>query len=250
MDKQSLKEVQDFFSKPLYEYNLTEEFTQDEIDQLAADAIEGADKEDIEKLRKGELQEALATATIIALPALIKLAGKIINGVYRKLSLSKSESEEFKALKQKIKDIKKKKAKGSIKAIQKEIDKKFGSNFGNLLKSSGKKLHNLYTTPIRGFLYVLSLATKKGSKLKDKAFREKVANIAYAAIMVFVAGKGIYSTLTHLSGVTDIATVAVEGIEEQASVAEIMAEFFESAGVADELGGIDAAQDVVDDLAK
>ena len=176
MDKQLLNEVEEFYSKPLYEYNLSEEFSQDEIDQLAADAIEGADKEDIEKLRKGELKESLVYATIIAMPALLKLAGKITNGIYRKVGLSKSESEEYKALNQKIKDLKKEKPdnyKGKIKGINNLIDKKFGSKIGDTLKKGGKSLHKFYTSPIRGLLYVLSLAANKGSKLKDEKFKMK-----------------------------------------------------------------------------
>jgi hypothetical protein len=249
MDKQLLNEVEEFYSKPLYEYNLSEEFSQDEIDQLAADAIEGADKEDIEKLRKGELKESLVTATIIAMPALLKLAGKITNGLYRKFGLSKSESEEYKTLNQKIKDLNKEKPdnyKEKIKGINNQIEKKFGSKIGDSLVKGGKSLHKLYTAPIRGLLYVLSLAANKGSKLKDKKFREKVANIIYAGAMIYVAGTGIYDTLSHLHGVSDVATIAVEGIEEQASIAEIIAELFESAGVTGELEGTAAASDIAD----
>ena len=81
----------------------------------------------------------------------------------------------------------------------------------------------------------MSLFAGKGSKLKDKNFRKKVANIVYAGIMTFVAGKGIVDSLSNLSGIADIATAAIEGVEENASLAEIVNAYLESAGVMGEL---------------
>ncbi len=104
----------------------------------------------------------------------------------------------------------------------------------------------MYTSPIKGLLYVLSLAAKKGSKLKDKKFREKVANLVYAGIMIFVAGSGIYHSMSHLHGLSDITTGVVESIEGEASIAEIISTLFDSANVSAELGETAAAADVVD----
>ena len=88
MDKQSLKEVQDFFSQPLHEDLLESSgFSQSDIDDLVAQSVKidgkEIDADDVEDARKGEkdINEALGMATIIATPVLLKLAGKIADKI-------------------------------------------------------------------------------------------------------------------------------------------------------------------------
>ena len=141
--------------------------------------------------------------------------------------------------------------------INKEIDSKFGAfktkglkvgfrgkelviiRPGNAITKFGKMLHNIYASPLTAVVYGMSLAAPKGSKLKDKKFREKVVNIVYAAAMTYVAGKGIIEALSHLSGVQDIAAAAIESLEENASIAEITNSYLESSGVQAELNKLD-----------
>ena len=302
MDKQSLKEVQDFFSQPLHEDLLESSgFSQSDIDDLVAQSVKidgkEIDADDVEDARKGEkdINEALGMATIIATPVLLKLAGKIADKI-KQANLKGADKSKFKELLQKSlvakKEMKalKKRAnsfdklpkqkpgpntnpkyveaynrwievakdfnikKREYEALNKEIDSKFGAfkqkglkvqltkdkelvilRPGNFLTKLGKMVHNIYASPITGTLYGMSLFAKKGSKLKDKKFREKVANIVYAGAMTFIAGKGIIDSLSHLSGVQDIAAAAIESIEEEASVGEIVNAYLESAGVAGDL---------------
>ena len=302
MDKQSLKEVQDFFSQPLHEELLEAAgISQDEIDDLVAQSVKidgkEIDADDVEDARTGEkdVNEALGTATIIALPVLLKLAGKAANKI-KQNNLKGADKTEFKKLLKQALDAKNemKVLKKSLQSFDKlsrskpgpttspeqvkkyerfkeiakdfnvkkreyedtnkEIDSKFSAfkskgfkvgygkdkeltiiQPGNALVKLGKLVHNVYAAPITAVLYGMSLFAGKGSKLKDKNFRKKVANIVYAGIMTFVAGKGIVDSLSNLSGIADIATAAIEGVEENASLAEIVNAYLESAGVMGEL---------------
>lgn len=218
-----------------------ETVNKNEIEKLIAKAVgKSEDEVDIDKLKQEkEIKEDLATAVVIALPILIDLMGKGVNKIYRKIGMDDTKVKEYKALKTEISDLKKKhdigklvdnplndtpeqkKAKKDIKEIKKEIDEKFSTILGDGLKDMSKALHTLYVSPILLFLWGISKFTPKGNKLRDEHFRHTIANVLYAVVMVFVAGKGIWDTIKHLSGIAEVATIIVELVEEGASITEV-----------------------------
>ena len=100
-------------------------------------------------------------------------------------------------------------------------DKLFGSNFAKWMKEKGHDLHHAYTSPIRLVLRGIAKVSKKDSKLRDEAVREKVANIIYAITMVGLAGYGIMSTLSHMAGVGEVAQLVLKGTEAGLNTSEI-----------------------------
>lgn len=108
-----------------------------------------------------------------------------------------------------------------IQKIKNKRDELFGSDFGNWMKEKAHKLHNLYTTPIRLALYGLSRVSKSSSKLRDEEFRTKIANIIYAITMVSLAGFGIWGSISHLAGVSEVAAIILKGLESGASSSEM-----------------------------
>lgn len=100
-------------------------------------------------------------------------------------------------------------------------DKLFGSNFAKWMKDTGHKIHHIYTSPIRLVLRGIAKVSKKDSKLRDEAVREKVANVIYSISMVALAGYGIMSTLSHLTGVSEVAQLILKGTEAGLNTSEI-----------------------------
>tara|TARA_R110000868_G_scaffold121741_2_gene322826 strand:- start:501 stop:1466 length:966 start_codon:yes stop_codon:yes gene_type:complete len=89
-------------------------------------------------------------------------------------------------------------------------DDEFGAKFwGKSLKEWGHKLHALYTSPIRGLLWLFG---RMGlwKKMRDKKAREKTADIIYALSLVALAGYGAWTHLSHVHGLKDLAAIAVE----------------------------------------
>jgi hypothetical protein len=89
------------------------------------------------------------------------------------------------------------------------------------MKEKGHALHHAYTSPIRLVLRGVAKLSKKDSKLRDEATREKVANVIYAITMVGLAGYGIMSTLSHMAGVGEVAQIMLKGIEGGLNTAEV-----------------------------
>jgi hypothetical protein len=95
------------------------------------------------------------------------------------------------------------------------------SNFGTKLSKAGHKIHEIYTYPLERFLAGIAFFQKKGSKLKNKEYRQKVANIIYAVIMLSIAGVGVAKHIKHLEGVAPILHVIADGVKSGVSIAEI-----------------------------
>lgn len=108
-----------------------------------------------------------------------------------------------------------------IKKIKNKRDELFGFSWANKMKEFAHKLHSMYTSPIRLALYGLSLISKRSSKLRDEAFRTKIANVIYAITMVTLAGIGIWQSLSSLAGVTEVTGVVLKGIESGVNTSEI-----------------------------
>ena len=108
-----------------------------------------------------------------------------------------------------------------IGRLKKYRDKLFGSDFGNWLKEKGHQLHSLYTSPIRAVLKGLGAVSKPSSKLRNEKFREKIANIIYAAFMIGLASWGIWSSISHLVGLSEVAQIFLKGLEQGVQMTEI-----------------------------
>jgi hypothetical protein len=111
--------------------------------------------------------------------------------------------------------------KREIEKLKAQRDKIFGTKFGAWMKEKGHALHHAYTSPIRLVLRGVAKLSKKDSKLRDEATREKVANVIYAITMVGLAGYGIMSTLSHMAGVGEVAQIMLKGIEGGLNTAEV-----------------------------
>ena len=69
-------------------------------------------------------------------------------------------------------------------------------------------------------LYLVGLTA--GGPLKDKEFREKIANIIYAAAMIGIAGAGIISHIKHLTGVGPVIETIAELVKEGLSIKDVV----------------------------
>ncbi len=193
-----------------------------------------------EKDSKEPVEEiAIGTIALIAglVPPALELVGGILNKAKQLFLLSPKEEKELETLNTDIKKVKKliktfdSRQKGSqspeeqrarklLQQYQEEKDKKFGTKLGNMAKHAGHSLHSAYTAPIRGMLYLVGLTA--GGPLKDKKYREKIANIIYAAAMIGVAGAGVISHIKHLAGVGPVITTIAELVKEGLSIKDVV----------------------------
>ncbi len=111
-----------------------------------------------------------------------------------------------------------------IVRLKKYRDELFGSDFGNWLKEKGHQLHSLYTIPIRAVLKGISLFTKPSSALRDEKVREKIANVMYAIFMIGLATIGIWNSISHLTGLSEVSKIILKGIEGGVQMSEIRKE--------------------------
>jgi hypothetical protein len=204
----------------------------DKVEDKVEDALAGKEDE------KTEVNEALALTIALALPMILEAGGSLSNLLKRNYGLDKEKAERYgewkklyKQSEERLKNFKKEKneeAATKEKKQQEELiktrDKEFGTKFGENLKKAGHGLHELYTSPVRALLWVISKFTPKDSDLRDKKIREKIANIVYAAGMVVFAGFGIFESLQNLPGISEAATAILDGAKGGKSAAEIIAD--------------------------
>lgn len=235
--KQELNEL------PLYENDEAEsssEVPSDIIQTLAKvtkasteDVKDSFDEKDDSKQPTNEIAGSTLILLASLLPVILEGIGIGANWIARNTGKNKAEIAQLKKFNAKIEEKEK-----LIKTLDKKDDKRearereilkklieerdniWGSDFGQWAKESAHKLHHAYTWPIRTFLKGWAMF-KKDSKLKDKKYREKVANIIYAIAMSLYAGHGILSHLGHLHGVASVSTAIAEGIKEGKSLVDI-----------------------------
>ena len=190
-----------------------------------------------EEVTEEELNEAVMTAvTIVGLiPTMMEAIGGLSNWITRNTGKNPQQIAKLKkinkAIEEKEEYIKKLDKKDSkkefierdrLKKLIKLRDDTWGSDFGQWMKSAGHKLHKAYVWPIKKLLQGIAFFQKKGSRLKDPKYREKVANVLYAITMAIVAGVGILSHLGHLHGVAAVSTTIADGVKEGKSIADII----------------------------
>ena len=248
--------------------------TPDEIEAALAAALKMSPDELEKKILSGKdgkekLDESLTFTLALLIPAILNLVGGISNQIKKKFGLTDVEKEEYKKLKQQIKDIKKKydlnfldttqhiasqitpklvdqlppekrQALDYIKKIQKEIDEKFGSKFGEGAKELGHKWHHAYTFPIVQFLRLLSVVPGSPKFLKDKKKRQKFADILYLILMIGLGYTHTREGLVNIfGGHTDalhVADTVANGYKTGLSFAEIAGEALTAAGMSIEAG--------------
>ena len=201
----------------LYKENLTEDISlleedvisKDELEDILASGVKGVEGDDeiIDKALSGELndiKEGLGITAILVAPILSKLAGKLLNKIQAKLGSENRSGEE--------------------------------------LIKFGKALHKLYTLPIRLVLQGIGGLAKKPNKFQDKEFRNKVANVIYAAIMIFVAGKGIVEGVRNFEGVESALSVILKSVEGGGGIGDVVSAGVEAVGAgAESLDALDGA---------
>ena len=193
-----------------------------------------------EKDSKEPVEEAaIPLAVLIAglIPPALELVGGTFNKAKQLFGLDDAEKKELETLDNEIKKAKKliktfdsrqkggqspeeQRARKLLQQYEKEKDEKFGTKIGNWTKHAGHKVHQLWTSPIRGMLYLVGLTA--GGPLKDKKYREKIANVIYATAMIGVAGAGIISHLKHLTGVGPIITTIADFVKEGLSIKDVV----------------------------
>jgi hypothetical protein len=222
----------------------------DVIEKAIAQAVRiDPTKVDLEKIENGEplteeeLNEiAVTTVVTIAglIPIALNVAGWATNRIKQKfgINLSNQQKQQLARVKQSIEKKEKEietldkannkpaedKARKELEKLIHFRDSEFGSSIANKLKSAGESLHHAYVYPIERLLAGIAYFQKKGSKLKDKHYREKVANILYAITMVTIAGAGVISHIKHLAGVGPIITTIADLVKGGKSIADIAKE--------------------------
>jgi len=236
-------------SRILEESLLFEEVSDDAIEKAAAALLgikpdQVADHEPTDQEKK-QVDEELLTLTLTAItiagliPPALQLVGNLTNKARQLVGLTPEQKKELARLneliagkKKYIKDLDKKndpkqwQEDEELQKLEKEKDEKFGTIFGNWAKHSGHSLHHAYTVPIVKLLETIAWTQakfgKKGGKLQDKGYRQRLANVIYAVIMLGVAGLGIGLHIQHLSGVGPILSTLADGVKAGKSTAEIV----------------------------
>ena len=222
-----------------------EAVSDDEIEKAAAAALNVSvddvpDQEPTEEEKAKVDESAILTAITIAglIPPALNLVGSIANKAKQMFGLSDEEQAELAKLNKHIEDMEKyienldkknspkeEEERSRLEQAKKQRDEKFGTKIGNMAKHAGHGLHELYTRPIRKMLqFVAWTAEKFGkkTKLQDEKYREKLANIIYAAAMLTVAGFGVAAHIKHLAGVGPVLTTLADGVKAGKSVVDLV----------------------------
>lgn len=198
----------------------------DYIAKLVAKVVK---KDSKEVKDKTELGESLAGTIGLLLPAILELTGTLTDSIYQKLQTDPSKVAAIKKynddqdrvakkagigtwgikwLDNPFNDSpKEKEAKAEIKRLEKEKDAKFGTQFGKYMVKAGHKLHALYTKPIKDMIAGIAFFIPEDSKLaflKDEKTQQKIANILYAAIMIFIGVGHVVHDISHFHGIKDV----------------------------------------------
>lgn len=172
--------------------------------------------------KKGEkVNEGVAITLTLLLPAILELISKLADKIKRSYSFSEEEKAEYAKNKAAFKKAKKEGNKDEMEKY-KALLEPGKSKIGKLAHDAGHKLHSFYTSPIRLLLYTFSLGANKDSKLKDKEFREKLANILYCIIMIVIGGVGIENALSKLDGVQQVISLISDGAKGGATIADLV----------------------------
>jgi hypothetical protein len=193
---------------------------------------EGAKEFQAKMAKKGEeVNESIAVTLALLTPAILELVSKLANKIKSKVSFNDEELAEYEKNKAALKKLKKEdpgpkstevdkeKWRAELKRLKKLVQI---SNVGKWLHKASHGLHKVYTSPIRLLLWTISLATKKGSRLRDDEWRTKCANVIYACLMIWLAGTGIKEALSSLEGVEQFLTLIADVAKEGVSIADIV----------------------------
>ena len=191
------------------------------------------------------LNESIGITLALALPMLLEAGGSLLDLIKRKFGLNEEQLKEYKKWSSEYNKTKEelklhKKSPGGtsspqgkqkqeelvqkLEKMKKERDEKFGTQVGEKLTEAGHKLHKIYTSPIRALLWTISRFLPSTSELRKKQIREKVSNIIYAILLIGYAGHGILHSLSHLSGVSEVASGIIEGSETGKNISTIASE--------------------------
>jgi hypothetical protein len=165
----------------------------EEIKKAVAKALKiDASKVDIEKAEKGETapeQEIKEiVGTVITILGLLPAAMELVGWVAKKIKSTYSQEP---------------------------------SKFGEYMSKKGHELHKAYTYPFERFLAGVAYFQKPGSKLKNKEYRQKIANILYAITMLSIAGVGVAKHIKDLAGVGPVLHVIADGVKGGLSIVDI-----------------------------
>jgi len=186
---------------------------------------------------KEEVNEALALTVLLALPMLLELAGAGLNKM-KALSLTGEDKKFYEEWKQRRKAAKDSKNTAQLDALKKEYQQRFASKFGEGLIGAGHALHKAYTWPIVQALRLGSLLPGKfGDWAKDPKSRQKIADIMYAAGMLFYGGihakAGIEGLLSsHGVDATNFTTSVIDTMKSGKSLKDVVAAALEIGGAA------------------
>tara|TARA_R110000868_G_scaffold378506_1_gene643955 strand:+ start:27 stop:791 length:765 start_codon:yes stop_codon:yes gene_type:complete len=236
-------------NNPLLQEGLLYEASDAELIKKAVAKILDIPVEDVPDSDPGEVEKpldeiAVSTGILIAsiAPVVLEAIAGMINATKREYGLDKNQKLELAKLDKRIAKKKKyldtldskqfgtvspkeEQERKTIEGLEKERAAKFDSSYGKLFKDIAHGLHSTYTSPIRAILVGTSWGLKllkKESKLHDKDFREKLANIIYATAMCIYAGIQSINYLTGLPGVASVATGIVDAVKSGKSAVEVI----------------------------
>ena len=206
--------------------------TPDNLEKLLAKHMK-VSPEELEKQatsEKEKIDEGLALTITLLLPAILELVGNISNKYKTTFSLKDDEKKFYEDWKVKMKEAKKSKDKAKIEALKKEYKEKFASKFGKNVIGLGHKIHKFYTIPITQLLRLASILPGKGGAwAKDPKKRQKVADLIYAAGMLFLGGIHVKHGVKHILAhhgveVASFTDTILNGVKSGLSLSEIASE--------------------------
>jgi hypothetical protein len=243
------------YKNSLDEDSLSEDVSDNEIEKAVATAlkispdqvIDHKPSEEEKKINEIGFDPVAIVAggfTILGLiPIILDLLGGVINNLHKwfdinPVGLNPEEQIELKKLNKAIEekekyikrldsknDPKKNKERKRLKDLLRIKAEKFPSKTGSELKHIAHKVHDKYIRIIMKFLQFTAWTTEKfgkKTKLSDPKYQEKVANLIYCGIMLWAAGVGIVSHISHLNGVDAVVKFVVESYKAGKSLSDII----------------------------
>lgn len=221
------------------------EISNDEIEKIAAAAlnVDPEQLEDSNEVDEAGVMAAIGLGFAVAglVPPLLNAIAGVINQAkrqYKKITNSKDLGKlkeidaEIKKTKELIVKLDKattsgrtpeeKEAREKLHHLEHERDAMLGTAE---LKDFAHNWHAVMVKPISLILDGIAaarkkLGVKKKGKIDDPDYREKLANVIYAVIMLFIAGAGVAGHIKHLAGVGTILTTTIEAFKSGVSLAD------------------------------
>jgi hypothetical protein len=184
--------------------------------EIDVDKLEKGDESGIEiKESKNRLHEDITVSLLLAAPTLLKLFGRLIEWIYRKVTLSGEEEKAWEEQKAAF-DYAKKTGKTidgkpvTDKDIHHMEEALIKTKAGKFMISLSHKFHDAYISPLRLIIAGIQyMSFPEDSWMKAWKDSKRPANIIFAILMIGVAG---YFGIHAVSEITNLSMSALSPI--------------------------------------